>query len=130
MAPTIRYSKQRESILKLLSGTKSHPTAEWLYHNLKTENEQISLATVYRNLRQLVQLGEIQCFETRDRIEHYDACIDLHYHLVCDNCNRIIDLELSPLKTLDEEVKKMCGHDIKEHSLIFYGECCDCINQK
>ena len=129
MSGITRYSKQRESILKLLSGLKSHPTAEWLYQELQTENEHISLATVYRNLKQLTQMGEIQSFETKDRTEHYDACIDLHYHFVCERCKKIFDLDIPPLKSLDEDVKSKCGHDIKEHSLIFYGECCECRTQ-
>ena len=128
MPGVTRYSKQRESILNLLSDLKTHPTAEWLYQELKSENENISLATVYRNLKQLSQSGEIQSFETKDRTEHYDACIDLHYHFVCEKCKKIFDLDIPPLKSLDEDVKKNCEHDIKEHSLIFYGECCECKN--
>lgn len=126
MKSAIRYSKQRENILKVLSETKSHPTAEWLYQNLKKDNEQISLATIYRNLKQLRDNGDILSFETRDHIEHYDAWTDQHYHFVCEICHQIHDLDVEPIKNLDTDVEKKCGHKVREHSLIFYGECENC----
>ena len=54
----IRYSKQREAIRMYLLSTKSHPTAEAVYNNIKNEHPRISLGTVYRNLNLLVEQGE------------------------------------------------------------------------
>ena len=53
----IRYSKQREAIRMYLLSTKSHPTAEAVYNNIKNEHPRISLGTVYRNLNLLVEQG-------------------------------------------------------------------------
>ena len=47
----LRYSRQREALLRLLKSVTCHPTAEWLYAELKKEFPHISLATVYRSLR-------------------------------------------------------------------------------
>ena len=55
----MKYSKQRESILKYLRSTKCHPTAETVYQNILSENPNISLGTVYRNLTLLTELGDI-----------------------------------------------------------------------
>ena len=55
-----RYSKKREAILDCLRSTDSHPTAEWIYAQLKGEYPDLSLATVYRNLAQLKSSGIIR----------------------------------------------------------------------
>ncbi len=51
----MKYSKQREALLTLLRSTRSHPSADWLYENLRKEFPNISLGTVYRNLAQLAE---------------------------------------------------------------------------
>lgn len=55
----MKYSKQREALLTLLRSTRSHPSADWLYENLRKEFPNISLGTVYRNLAQLAENGDI-----------------------------------------------------------------------
>ena len=54
----MKYSKQREALLTLLRSTRSHPSADWLYENLRKEFPNISLGTVYRNLNLLTDIGE------------------------------------------------------------------------
>ena len=49
-----RQSKKRDRVLELLRSTKSHPTADWLYQELKSEFPDLSLGTVYRNLATLI----------------------------------------------------------------------------
>ena len=55
----IKHSKQRDAILTYLHSTKSHPTAETVYENVRESIPNISLGTVYRNLALLEELGEI-----------------------------------------------------------------------
>ncbi len=126
MEKTVRYSKQRENVLKLLNGTKSHPTAEWVYENLKKENSTVSLATVYRNLKQLSEMGLIQSFETGDKTVHYDATVKPHYHFACNSCRKVFDVEMKPFKNINGEVENLTGYTVESHSLIFYGYCNDC----
>lgn len=126
MEKAVRYSKQREKVLQLLTGTKSHPTAEWIYKNLKEDDDNISLATVYRNLKQLTQMGVIQSFETGDRIEHYDATVEPHYHFVCNDCKKVYDIDMECFSEINSNVEDKTGYKVKGHSLIFYGHCNDC----
>ena len=60
----MKYSKQREALLTLLRSTHSHPSADWLYENLRKEFPNISLGTVYRNLAVLADSGEIVKIQT------------------------------------------------------------------
>ena len=57
---TLKYSRQRESIKEFLTGRTDHPTADFVYENMKQIYPNISLGTVYRNLSLLADLGEIQ----------------------------------------------------------------------
>ena len=72
----MRYSRQREALLQLLRSTTSHPDAEWLYEGLRKENPRISLGTVYRNLRQLADAGEIIEIAS-GTVSHFDGDISL-----------------------------------------------------
>ena len=55
----MRYSHQRETIKKVVYGTDSHPTAEWVFRKTKNFIPKISLGTVYRNLKVLAEMGQI-----------------------------------------------------------------------
>ena len=70
---TLKYSRQRESIKEFLTGRTDHPTADFVYENMKQIYPNISLGTVYRNLSLLADLGEIQklsSFGGADRFPH------------------------------------------------------------
>ena len=69
----MKYSKQREALLTLLRSTRSHPSADWLYENLRKEFPNISLGTVYRNLAQLAENGDILKISTSANKEHFDG---------------------------------------------------------
>lgn len=121
---TIKHSKQRDAILTTLRGTKSHPTAEWIYNEVKKELPSISLATIYRNLKLLLSMNEIICFNISGT-EHYDADCSLHYHFICKSCGMIIDIPGFPINELD---KLIYSDDmtIDGYTLEFYGTCNNC----
>ena len=73
-----RFSKKRTAIYDCLCGTKTHPTADWIYQQLLPEFPDLSLATVYRNLAQLKEAGRIRSVGTVAGQERFDA--DLHPH--------------------------------------------------
>ena len=118
-----KHSKQREAILNLLCTTKNHPTADWLYSQLKESYPKLGLATVYRNLRLFEQQGLVQRVDVGDGLEHYDANLDTHYHFYCNKCLRVLDVEMPDLKP---EKFLPDGFISMRHQLVFYGECCDC----
>ena len=68
----MRYSKQREAIRTYMEGRHDHPTADSVYAAVREELPNISLGTVYRNLMQLVDAGELQVVNTGDNISRFD----------------------------------------------------------
>lgn len=90
---TTYHSNKRNAILEKLRSTKSHPSAEWIYNELKSDIPSIGIATVYRNLRKFREDGIIQSVATVCGQERYDADISTHIHFICDSCSKVSDIE-------------------------------------
>lgn len=122
-----RHSQKRDSILKCLKETKSHPNAEWVYNQLKPQYPNLSLATVYRNLNQLKEEGYICSVGNFSNQERYDANIFPHTHAVCAICGCIIDIdEVNVPELMCNEAEKITGFKISSASLKFTGLCPEC----
>ncbi len=121
----VRKTKQREAILEVLRSTTSHPTADWVYQEVRKQMPQVSLGTIYRNLKVLSEHGEIQelCFGSAQA--HFDADPDDHYHFVCERCGAIDDLDLEVVTKLETKVEEK-GYQVNSHRLEFYGLCPAC----
>lgn len=122
----MKYSKQRESLLELLRSTRSHPSADWLYENLRKDFPNISLGTVYRNLGVLVENGEIIKIRTSFNKEHFDGFTHDHSHFVCRNCNRILDVDIDGMKSVENQSAEKLNAEVDAHVLVFYGVCSNC----
>ena len=125
----MKYSRQREALLTLLRSTRSHPTADWLYTELRKEFPNISLGTVYRNLGVLAANGDILVLNVCDGKDCFDGFTHNHYHFVCSSCGCVSDVELSFPVDINAEVNKLTGNNVKKHSLFFHGTCQSCINE-
>lgn len=126
--PVLKYSKQRESILEYLAGTKEHPTADTVYADLRRDYPNISLGTVYRNLNLLADMGEITKITTESGGVRFDFNTTPHYHVVCKSCGRVNDLEIDIDKVEDfiDLAQESYDGTIDSHSLLFYGTCSKC----
>lgn len=121
-----RYSKQRETVLRLLQESERHPTAGAIYEQARQTLPNISLGTVYRNLSQLTEAGEVVSFKTRDGSEHYDACCAPHLHLCCGECGEIVDLEIPFAEDFIRQCAMYANAEIHGHHILFYGICSEC----
>lgn len=88
-----KYSRKREAILSCVRSTHSHPTAEWVYHQLKPALPDLSLGTVYRNLAMFKREGVICSVGIVDGMERFDSNVLPHAHFICTHCNGVYDLE-------------------------------------
>ena len=128
---TLKYSRQRESIKDFLVKRTDHPTADVIYENIRMQYPNISLGTVYRNLNLLTEIGEAIKIPTPNGGDRFDGRVEPHNHFLCTKCGRLLDLELD-MKNI-EEVNQMAGTNfdgiIQSSSILFYGECGDCIKK-
>ena len=120
----VKYSRQREAIRNRLAGRLDHPTAETLYAELKNDYPNLSLATVYRNLKQMAENGEIGSIST-ESATRYDPNTMPHSHFFCRKCGCVLDI--------DEDgaaVARMAqggfGGVIESCSTNYYGVCPQC----
>lgn len=123
----LKYSRQREAVLVYLRSTKSHPTAEQVYREIRKDFPKISLGTVYRNLNLLTDQGEIVKLNCGDGAEHFDAMTEPHNHFICRHCNRVLDLEFVPDLSMDAEADSKFPGKIEGHEIYFYGTCENCL---
>lgn len=122
----MRYSKQRENIKKGLEKFCIHPTAEELYLELKPQNPTLSLATVYRNLNQLADIEEIKKIEGLSGQVHYDHNNSEHFHMICVNCLKIIDLPAELAESLKKILNKQSEFEILSYDIAVKGLCIKC----
>lgn len=92
MEPTRKRSKKRDAILSCLCSTDTHPSAEWIYHRLKPQIPDLSLATVYRNLALFQREGRIISVGVVQNLERFDANVHPHAHFICTQCGCVLDL--------------------------------------
>jgi Fe2+ or Zn2+ uptake regulation protein len=124
-----RMTNQKLKIMEHLEKVKTHPTAEMVYRVISKELPAISLATVYRNLNLLAEQGKILKLEINGEY-HYDGFCDSHQHLVCTNCNKIIDLGQKEISNYAMKKIKSGDFELKSVRIIFYGICNDCKEEK
>ena len=87
------YSRKREAILAKIRSAKSHPTADWVFQELRGEHPDLSLATVYRNIALFKEEGSIVSVGTVNGQERFDGDVLPHGHFVCRQCHAVIDID-------------------------------------
>ena len=119
------YSIQREAILEKVSASHSHPTASEIYEEVRKKIPNISLGTVYRNLSQLSENGDILLLSVGEGCERYDGNVKAHLHLHCKACGKIFDIPLNEENELYRLAKKE-GFKCESTVCIMEGVCKDC----
>ena len=121
MATAKKFSRKREAILTCLHGTTCHPTAEWVYQQLKPQFPDLSLGTVYRNLAAFKAEGVIDSVGVVKGLERYD---------VCESCGAVLDAETIELSgELLAHVQQDTGCAIRRYQISFTGVCPNCLQK-
>jgi len=122
-----RITPQRLAVLRILSASEDHPTAEQIFEKVKTAFPTTSLATIYKTITLLKSLNEVLELGFPDGSNRYDGNKPFpHPHVVCTRCRKIMDPELISLDELKDEIGKKTGFRIDYHRLDFFGLCREC----
>ncbi|MCK4873285.1 MAG: transcriptional repressor [Phycisphaerales bacterium] len=105
--------------------TRSHPTATELYDLVRRRLPRISLGTVYRNLDQLAECGEINRLEV-GRLTRFDGDTHPHCHVRCVRCGRVDDVHDIPPDAVKINVQRLGGYRIIDAPMEFLGVCPTC----
>lgn len=127
MEASCKQFRKRNAILSCLRRSHEHPSAEWVYTQLKPQYPDLSLATVYRNLSLFKQQGLIASLGTVGGVERFDGNTAPHVHFVCNCCGRVTDLPGVPLpENLYPQAEAETGGAVAGCSLTFTGACRSC----
>jgi Fur family ferric uptake transcriptional regulator len=119
----IRQTRQRQIVLETVLSTMDHPTAEWVFRQTRRRMPRISLATVYRNLKALVEEGLVREIHAGGHPARYDGNTGRHYHIRCLSCGRVNDLPMSVDTRLEEEAGRAMNYRVVSHQVEVLGVC-------
>lgn len=120
----MRYSKQRELILKKVNALCDHPTAEEIYEVAAKEIPGLSLGTVYRNLNVLADAGMVRRVSIPGKADRFDHTLRQHSHLYCNKCGCVEDISLNDAAIM--EIVKQGNDTAEDYSLVIFGTCEKC----
>lgn len=126
-----KLTPQRRAIVDIIiQNSGSHLTTEELYDLVKTECPEIGLATVYRTVQLLEELGVVSKLDLNDGCYRYELVREdenhQHHHLICSHCGKVIEVQGDLLEVLEHEIESKYDFKIKNHSVKFYGVCSEC----
>ena len=124
------YSRKRVAILDALRGTTVHPTAEWVYEQLKPHYPDLSLGTVYRNIKKFCADDMVKSVGVINGQEHFDADMSTHSHLVCQDCGAVVDIvEVFFDRDRRSDLEDKYQVSIQQEEVIFKGICKNCLDK-
>jgi len=124
-----KLTSQREDILKvLIENQNQHFRADTLLKKVKEKNPDIGLATIYRNLELFCELDITNELDFDSSYKYYELNLDEnhHHHLVCVNCDKIIEFNDEVLEKFEKKVEEKYDFEIVNHQIKFYGICKNC----
>ncbi|WP_036824774.1 peroxide-responsive transcriptional repressor PerR [Pontibacillus yanchengensis] len=126
----VRITPQRHAVLEYLIQSMSHPTADDIYKALEGKFPNMSVATVYNNLRVFKEIGLVRELTYGDSSSRFDCNTSEHYHAICNDCGKIVDFHYPILDEVESLAEQVTGFDVSHHRMEVYGVCEDCKKQQ
>ena len=126
-----KLTPQRRAIVDtIIISEGKHLTAEEIYDEVKKDCPEIGLATVYRTILLLEEMGIIYKLDLEDGCSRYELAHEhenhRHHHLICNNCGKVFEVQDDLLDDLEQKIEKSYDFKIFDHSLKFFGLCKEC----
>ncbi|HVA36980.1 MAG TPA: Fur family transcriptional regulator [Candidatus Dormibacteraeota bacterium] len=121
-----RLTRQRAAVLHVLQTDGGHLDAEAIHERAKQELPSLGLATIYRTLDLLRELGLVQMVQFPGTAARYEARLDKHYHLLCARCHQLSDVEAPRLSSMVGEIADGVGFHPQDVTLVVSGLCRRC----
>ena len=121
-----RNTIQCALVLETVNKLRCHATADEVYDAIVQEHPNISRATVYRNLNRLSQLGRIHKMEIPGGADRFDHECYKHYHIRCEKCGRVFDVDMEYIADLEKKIRDTHGFEFTGHDIVFTGICPNC----
>lgn len=118
-----RVTRQRLAVYAFLSTNDSHPTVDDIHSGVKRELPKISVATVYKSVESLVDIGLVKPIFLGQAATRFDASTEEHAHFRCIACNQIADVTMKQAPVSMDPLDRC---EILGSTVEFYGFCASC----
>jgi Fur family peroxide stress response transcriptional regulator len=118
-----RMTPQRRAVLEILSGNRTHPTADQIVALVRRRLGCVAPATVYNTLESLERLGFVRRIDGLETRAHFDPDTSDHHHAICMKCRRVWDV--APIASPSDLPDQFTISDI-----LIQGICADCSEEK
>jgi Fur family transcriptional regulator, peroxide stress response regulator len=126
----VRITPQRHAVLEYLIQSMSHPTADEIYKSLEGRFPNMSVATVYNNLRVFKEVGLVKELNYGDASSRFDCITTDHYHIICKQCGKMVDFHYPGLDEVETLAEQVTGFKVSDHRMEIYGICPSCKNNE
>ena len=128
MENTGKQFRKRNAILACLRQSEAHPSAEDIYHSLQKEHSDISLASVYRNLKLFKEEGLIVSLGSVNGVERLDGRVEPHVHFICTCCDAVMDVpDVEVPESVSCAAEESLGCRVENTRLVMTGICKNCL---
>jgi Fur family ferric uptake transcriptional regulator len=125
-----RLTPQREMVVEAVAHAGRHVTAEEIFEQVQSRTRAVNIATVYRTLDLLVELGMASRADLGDgKVTYAPLDHGPHCHLVCRACGKEIEAECDLLAPLEKQFRAQYGFAADLHHFALSGLCADCQSQ-
>lgn len=126
-----KITAQRKAVLDVVfEHDGEHLSSQEIYDLVKKKCPDVGVATVYRTLPVLAELGYVYAVDLEDgctRYElHREGQMHRHHHLLCEQCGKVTEVKDDLLDEIEKKIYQNYGFRIKDHKVKFYGICSDC----
>lgn len=124
----LKSTRQRSLIIETFFGLEGHLSVEELWEQVRRVDGRVSVATVYRTVKLLVESGLVSALNIGDGHTRYEAMEGRvhHDHLICTRCGGIVEFENDQIERLQDAVAKKHGFKVTSHKMELYGLCRAC----
>jgi len=127
-----KVTNQRKSILKVfLENKEEHLTVDEIHEYVIVANPEIGLATVYRNVQILSELNILNKLRLNDDFTRYELILNkedhqYHHHMICNNCERIIEVKEDLMESIEKTLEEHYGFSVIDRQVKYFGLCENC----
>ncbi len=117
----LKITDQRKVILKVLEESEDHPSVETLCERARQVDSSISIATVYRTLGLLNELGLVLKHDFKDSSARFEVDHGHHYHLVDTETGQVVEFQSEELVALINKIATDLGYQMVDHTFEMFG---------
>lgn len=125
---SLRVTPQRLAVLTALHASDEHLSAEEVFEEVRQKMPSVSLATVYNTLGELRRVGQVRTLPVSGKVRYDLVVRGFHDHLVCESCQRVVDLDTGDIPRPEIPAFRAQGFEILTAEVIFRSICPDCRN--